>query len=85
MATSSFFKPLVVRQQDEAAWVKAFDTTEKIKRNKNYTINKLNKEAGRKVLIVADLICICIKHKIYNCPNGFISSYNLDLFIRFET
>ena len=30
--------------------VKAFDTTEKIKRNKNYTINKLNKEAGRKVL-----------------------------------
>ena len=50
MATSSFFKPLVVRQQDEAAWVKAFDTTEKIKRNKNYTINKLNKEAGRKVL-----------------------------------
>ena len=50
VATSSFFKPLVVRQQDEAAWVKAFDTTEKIKRNKNYTINKLNKEAGRKVL-----------------------------------
>lgn len=50
MATSSFFKPLVVRQQDEEAWVKAFDTTEKIKRNKNYTINKLNKEAGRKVL-----------------------------------
>ena len=39
-----------MRQQDEAAWVKAFDTTEKIKRNKNYTINKLNKEAGRKVL-----------------------------------
>lgn len=50
VATSSFFKPLAVRQQDEAAWVKAFDTTEKIKRNKNYTINKLNKEAGRKVL-----------------------------------
>ena len=50
VATSSFFKPLVGRQQDEAAWVKAFDTTEKIKRNKNYTINKLNKEAGRKVL-----------------------------------
>lgn len=50
VATSSFFKPLVVRQQDEAAWVKAFDKTEKIKRNKNYTINKLNKEAGRKVL-----------------------------------
>lgn len=50
VATSSFFKPLVVRKQDEAAWVKAFDTTEKIKRNKNYTINKLNKEAGRKVL-----------------------------------
>lgn len=50
VATSSFFKPLVVRQQDEAAWVKAFDMTEKIKRNKNYTINKLNKEAGRKVL-----------------------------------
>ncbi len=50
VATSSFFKPLVVRQQDEAAWVKVFDTTEKIKRNKNYTINKLNKEAGRKVL-----------------------------------
>lgn len=50
VATSSFFKPLVVRQQDEAAWVKPFDTTEKIKRNKNYTINKLNKEAGRKVL-----------------------------------
>ena len=50
VATSSFFKPLVVRQHDEAAWVKAFDTTEKIKRNKNYTINKLNKEAGRKVL-----------------------------------
>ena len=50
VATSSFFKPLVVRQQDEAALVKAFDTTEKIKRNKNYTINKLNKEAGRKVL-----------------------------------
>ena len=50
VATSSFFKPLVVRQQDESAWVKAFDTTEKIKRNKNYTINKLNKEAGRKVL-----------------------------------
>ena len=50
VATSSFFKPLVVRQQDEAACVKAFDTTEKIKRNKNYTINKLNKEAGRKVL-----------------------------------
>ena len=50
VATSSFFKPLVVRQQDEAAWVKDFDTTEKIKRNKNYTINKLNKEAGRKVL-----------------------------------
>ena len=39
-----------MRQQDEAAWVKAFDMTEKIKRNKNYTINKLNKEAGRKVL-----------------------------------
>ena len=50
VATSSFFKPLVVRQRDEAAWFKAFDTTEKIKRNKNYTINKLNKEAGRKVL-----------------------------------
>ena len=50
VATSSFFKPLSVRQQDEAAWVKAFDTTEKIKRNKNYTINKLNKETGRKVL-----------------------------------
>ena len=50
VATSSFFKLLVVRQQDEAAWGKAFDTTEKIKRNKNYTINKLNKEAGRKVL-----------------------------------
>lgn len=50
VATSSFFKPLVVRQQDEVAWVKAFDTTEKIKRNKNYTINKLNKKAGRKVL-----------------------------------
>ena len=50
VATSSFFKPLVVRQRDEAAWVKAFDTTEKIKRNKSYTINKLNTEAGRKVL-----------------------------------
>ena len=32
-----------------------------------------------------NLVSICIKHKIYNCPNGFISSYNLDLFIRFET
>ncbi len=48
VATSSFFKPLVVRQQDEAAWVKAFDTTEKIKRNKNYTINKLIKKLAVK-------------------------------------
>ena len=63
VATSSFFKPLVVRQQDEAAWVKAFDTTEKIKRNKNYTINKLNKETGRKVLeqVVRN------RHEIYDC------------------
>lgn len=50
MATSSFFTPLIVRQEDETAWIKIFDSTKKIKRNKNYTYKKLSKEEGRKVI-----------------------------------
>lgn len=51
--------------------------------NKNASYTGINGIRG--ILLYSwKLVCICIKHKIYNCPNGFISSYNLDLFIRFE-
>lgn len=48
--------------------------------NKNTPYTLINGIRG--ILLCSwNLVSICIKHKIYNCPNGFISPYNLDLFI----